>query len=127
MEINEFENEDVTTTEDADQNIDCDEEELVEAEEENETDASEETVTVVPKISASTIARTILMVLATVNLILTSTGHSTIPFVEEDVTLAVSIIFQVVMTLITWWKDNDFTKTARINKQKIEELIENVK
>lgn len=76
----------------------------------------------VPKISAATITRTVLMILSTINLILTSTGHDVLPFKEEEVSLAISVIFQIVMTVITWWKDNDITVKTRVKKAKINAL-----
>lgn len=64
------------------------------------------------KISAGTIARTIILLLALVNQILTVTGHSLIPINDDDVTAIVSTVFTMVTAIAAWWKNNSFTKAA---------------
>lgn len=64
------------------------------------------------KISAGTIARTIILCLALINQVLTATGHSMINIADEDVNLLVSTIFTIVSAIIAWWKNNSFTKAA---------------
>ena len=64
------------------------------------------------KISAGTIARTIILCLALINQVLTATGHSMINIADEDVNLLVSTIFTIVTAIIAWWKNNSFTKAA---------------
>lgn len=65
------------------------------------------------KITAGTIARTIILILALVNQLLTATGHSIIPIADETITQIVSVLFTVITALIAWWKNNSFTKAAR--------------
>ena len=64
------------------------------------------------KISPGTIARTICLALALINLILAATGHSIIPIDDETVQLLVSTLVTVVTAIITWWKNNSFTQAA---------------
>lgn len=59
-----------------------------------------------------TIIRTIVLALALINQILTSTGHSVIPISDDQVTEVISLAFTVVTALIAWWKNNSFTAAA---------------
>ena len=65
------------------------------------------------KITAGTIARTIILILALVNQLLTATGHPIIPIADETITNIVSVAFTIVTALIAWWKNNSFSKAAR--------------
>lgn len=69
------------------------------------------------KISAGTIARTVILILALINQILTSTGHSIIPISDEMITQIITLIFTIVTSLIAWWKNNSFTKAALIGDE----------
>lgn len=64
------------------------------------------------KITTGTIVRTICLVLALVNQILTATGHSVIPIEDEVINTLVSTAATIIMALITWWKNNSFTQAA---------------
>lgn len=64
------------------------------------------------KISAGTLTRTLLLVLALVNQVLTCCGRSPLPFEEEMVTEVISLLFTVVTSLVAWWKNNSFTDKA---------------
>ncbi len=64
--------------------------------------------------NTGTIIRTICLVLALINQILTATGHSIIPIDDETIQALVSTIATVVTALIAWWKNNDFTEEALI-------------
>lgn len=63
-------------------------------------------------ISAGTLARTIILVLALINQVLVITGHSVLPIQDEQVELLVSTAWTVVASLISWWKNNSFTTPA---------------
>lgn len=65
-------------------------------------------------IDKGTIIRTILMVVALINTILTLTGKNPLPYSNEEIEAAVTVILQVVATLWAWWKNNSFTMAARI-------------
>ncbi|MBO0441660.1 phage holin [Candidatus Enterococcus ikei] len=64
------------------------------------------------QISSDTIARTIILVLALLNQILAITGKGTLDIVEDTIYQAVSLIFTIVSTGMTWWKNNSFTHAA---------------
>lgn len=63
-------------------------------------------------ISAGTIARTIILVLALVNQLLTATGHSVINISDESINTLISTGFTIVTAVIAWWKNNSFTQSA---------------
>lgn len=63
-------------------------------------------------VSAGTIARTIVLILALINQILTSTGHPVIPIEDEAVNQLVTLTVTVVSSLVAWWKNNSFTQAA---------------
>ncbi len=63
-------------------------------------------------ISAGTIARTIILILALVNQILTATGHSVINISDESINTLISTGFTIVTAIIAWWKNNSFTQSA---------------
>ncbi len=65
-------------------------------------------------ISAGTIGRTICLILALFNQLLIIFGKGTIDFVDEDIYQIVSTAFTVVTAIVAWWKNNSFTKAARI-------------
>lgn len=61
-----------------------------------------------------TIIRTVCLVLALINQILTATGHSIIPIDDETVTQFISTGATVITAIIAWWKNNSITKEARL-------------
>ena len=63
-------------------------------------------------ISAGTIARTIILVLALVNQLLTATGHSLINISDESINTLISTGFTIVTAIVAWWKNNSFTQSA---------------
>ena len=63
-------------------------------------------------ITSGTIARTIILVLALLNQILTATGHSVINISDESINTLISTGFTVVSAIIAWWKNNSFTHAA---------------
>ncbi|MEI5994035.1 phage holin [Candidatus Enterococcus mansonii] len=72
--------------------------------------------------SANTIARTIILFLALFNQILAITGKGTLDIVEDTIYQVVSLIFTIVSTGITWWKNNSFTHAAIKADEILEEL-----
>ena len=64
------------------------------------------------KITAGTIARTAILVLALVNQVLTAMGHSIINVSDDDINTLISSGFTVVSAIIAWWKNNSFTHAA---------------
>ena len=74
------------------------------------------------KVSAGTIARTIILTIALINQILTVSGHSVIPIESEDITEFISLAFTIAASLAAWWKNNSFTKNAIEADEYLEEL-----
>lgn len=76
-------------------------------------------------ISADTIARTIILLLALVNQLLAVFGHSAIAFAENDIYQIVSACWTVAAALAAWWKNNSFTRLAceadKWRKQQLEQ------
>ena len=66
------------------------------------------------EITGGTIARTVILALALINQILSSTGHPVIPIPNEDIETLFSTGFTILMAIIAWWKNNSFTKAARM-------------
>ena len=63
-------------------------------------------------ISAGTIARTIVLIVALVNTLLTAFEKNPLPFSDEEVYAGVSAVITVIVSLVAWWKNNSFTKKA---------------
>lgn len=64
------------------------------------------------KISSDTIARTIVTGLALFNQVLAVTGHTPLDLAESDIYQIVSLGCTIVMTGVSWWKNNSFTQLA---------------
>lgn len=64
------------------------------------------------KVSAGTIARTIVLGVALLNHVLISVGANPLPFEGETLYQGVSTAITVVVVLVAWWKNNSFTKAA---------------
>lgn len=64
------------------------------------------------KISAGTIARTIVLLLALVNQCLSMAGIQVIPIEDETINTAVTTIWTIAAALWSWWKNNSFTRAA---------------
>ena len=65
------------------------------------------------QISNGTIARTIFLILALVNQILTLCGWNPLPFSDEEIYEGISVLLTVGASLWAWWKNNSFTSAAR--------------
>ena len=64
------------------------------------------------KITSGTIARTIILLLALVNQVLSVLGYKLIPIEDEQINEAVTLAWTIGSALIAWWKNNSFTKKA---------------
>ena len=62
-----------------------------------------------PKISAGTVARTLVLVLTLVNMVLTALGKNPLPFSDSEVYTAVSSAAVAAAAIAAWWKNNSFT------------------
>lgn len=76
-------------------------------------------------ITSGTIARTIILVLALLNQILTAMGHSVINISDESVNTLISTGFTIVTAVIAWWKNNSFTQSALKADEVMRELKSN--
>ena len=65
-----------------------------------------------PQITSGTIARTVILILALVNQVLTAMGRSIIKVSDDDINTLISTGFTVVSAIIAWWKNNSFTHAA---------------
>ena len=64
------------------------------------------------KISAGTIARTVVLLLALVNQVLSMLGIRSIPIADEDVNTLIATGCTIAASLAAWWKNNSFTQAA---------------
>lgn len=64
------------------------------------------------KIKTDTIIRTIVLTLALVNQILTTTGHTVIPVSDDQIAELITLVVTINASLWAWWKNNSFTKNA---------------
>lgn len=64
------------------------------------------------KVENGTIIRTIVNIVAMVNLGLTIAGKNPLPYSETEIYTGLSVVVEVCTNLWTWWKNNSFTKAA---------------
>lgn len=64
------------------------------------------------KVENGTIIRTIVNIVAMVNLGLTIAGKNPLPYSETEIYTGLSVVAEVCTNLWTWWKNNSFTKAA---------------
>lgn len=64
------------------------------------------------KIDSRVIARTIILAIALINQIFAIFGRQQIPVQEDTVYQIVSLLFTIVTTVWSWWKNNSFTPEA---------------
>lgn len=64
------------------------------------------------KVSAGTIARTVVLAVTLVNMLLTAFGKNPLPFSDSEVYGVVSSVAMVVAVVAAWWKNNAFTQKA---------------
>ncbi|MFG7388651.1 phage holin [Lactococcus lactis] len=64
-----------------------------------------------------TITRTVILILALINQILTTLGYSPLPIHDSQVQDLISISITIIVSLITWWKNNSFTHSAKIGDE----------
>lgn len=59
-----------------------------------------------------TIIRTVVLVIALLNQILTACGKNPLPFSDERIYEGISLAFSIGASLWAWWKNNSFTAEA---------------
>lgn len=67
----------------------------------------------VKKVDVGTVIRTVLLALALINQSLVLAGYSPLPFEDAEVENLITLVFTVVTSVWTWWKNNSFTRKAR--------------
>lgn len=77
------------------------------------------------KITAETIARTIVLALALLNQVLAICGKGQIQIAENDIYQIISLTFTSVASVWSWWKNNSFTQNAIKADEYMEELKNN--
>ena len=64
------------------------------------------------KVTAGTAARTLVLLFALTNQLLTAAGKNPLPFSEEEVYQAFTAVVTAVTAVAAWWKNNSFSKEA---------------
>ena len=76
-------------------------------------------------ITAGTIARTIVLLLALANQVLAMSGKQVLNIADDDIYQVVSILFTIGASAVAWWKNNSFTQEAIKADEIMAELKEN--
>ena len=63
-------------------------------------------------ITAGTIARTIVLLLALANQVLAMCGKQILNIADDDIYQTVSLLFTIGASVWAWWKNNSFTPNA---------------
>ena len=63
-------------------------------------------------IETGTIIRTVVLVIALINMALTAFGKNPLQFSDDEVYSGVSALITVIASLVAWWKNNSFTTQA---------------
>ena len=63
-------------------------------------------------VKTDTIVRTVCLILALVNQLLSNTGRAVLPIADEQVETLVTPVITVGVSLWNWWKNNSFTQAA---------------
>lgn len=63
-------------------------------------------------VKTDTIVRTVCLILALVNQLLSSTGHAVLPIADEQVETLVTTVITIGVAVWNWWKNNSFTQAA---------------
>lgn len=76
------------------------------------------------KVKTETIVRTIILVVALVNQILTAVGKNPLPFSESEMYEGLTAVVTIAASIWAWWKNNSFTKAAINADEYMHELKE---
>ena len=63
-------------------------------------------------VTAGTIARTIVLLLALANQVLAMCGKQILNISDDDIYQVVSIVFTIGASAVAWWKNNSFSQAA---------------
>lgn len=75
-------------------------------------------------VKIDTIVRTVVLVLALANQILTALGYKVIPITDDQISEFVTLGITIVAAVWSWWKNNSFTPEAIEADQVLKELKE---
>lgn len=64
------------------------------------------------KVSAGTITRTIILMLALINQVLAVLGYNVIDISDDTINTMISTAITIVTAIVAWWKNNSFTQAA---------------
>ena len=76
-------------------------------------------------ITAGTIARTIVLILALANQVLAMCGKQVLNIADDDIYQVISLLFTIGAAVWGWWKNNSFTHEAIKADEVMTELKEN--
>lgn len=76
-------------------------------------------------ITAGTIARTIVLILALANQVLAMCGKQVLNIADDDIYQVISLLFTIGASAVAWWKNNSFSQTALKADKVMAELKEN--
>lgn len=74
------------------------------------------------KIDKGTIARTVVLIFALINQVLTMGGYNPLPFANDEVYTGVTAALTVAAAIAAWWKNNSFTQAAIEGDKKMKQL-----
>ena len=74
------------------------------------------------KVKTETIIRTIVLIVALVNQALVIFGKEVLPFTEDQIYQAVTLVVTIGASVWAWWKNNSFTKNAIKADEELERL-----
>lgn len=74
-------------------------------------------------ISKGTIARTVMLVIVIINLVLKQLGHDLINVSESEILSVVEMLIELAVIVVSFWKNNSYTQNAI----KADEFLKNLK
>ena len=75
-------------------------------------------------IKTDTVIRTIILIIALVNQVLTALGKNPLPWSNEEIYSGLSAVATVAAAAWAWWKNNSFTNAAVAADEYMETLKE---
>lgn len=77
------------------------------------------------KNDTQTIVRTVLLVVALINQALVMFGKNTLPFTDDEITQFITLAFTLVTSGWAYWKNNNWTKEAKLAQEQLNNLKAN--
>lgn len=77
------------------------------------------------KIKTGTIVRTIILIVALVNQVLSIIGKPVLPITDEQIEQIVTLVITIAAALWNWWKNNSYTGPAIEGDQLMNRLKKN--